>query len=65
MLIKPVATTDELRFRKDMHNAPMGQKVLVINEGGVAVFAKLNKTNLHHFTEWCPLPKRALENEDA
>lgn len=60
----PVVTTDQLRFRADMHNAPLGKKLLAINPGGVAVFAILTRANLHHFIEWCEVPKRALRDSN-
>lgn len=56
----PVASTDQLRFRLDMNNAPLGKKVLAINPSGVAVFAVLTKETLKDYQEWCELPKRAI-----
>lgn len=55
----PVVTTDAYRFRSDMENAPLGKKLQAINEGGVAVYAVLNRENIKHFIEWCEIPKRA------
>lgn len=55
----PVATTDEFRFRDDMHNAPRGKKLLLLNEGGVLVTGVLNSENTEHFIEWQYIPKRA------
>jgi hypothetical protein len=55
----PVATTDEFRFRDDMHNAPRGKKLLLLNEGGVLVTGVLNSENSEHFIEWQYIPKRA------
>lgn len=58
----PVASTDEFRMRADMHNAPLGKKLLLINEAGVLVTGKLTKENRQHFIEWQYVPKRALAN---
>lgn len=56
----PVASTDEFRMRGDMHNAPLGKKLLLINEGGSLVTGTLTKATLSHFIEWQRCPKRAL-----
>ena len=56
----PVASTDEFRMRTDMHNAPMGKKLLLINEGGVLVTGVLSRDTAAHFIEWQYVPKRAL-----
>lgn len=55
----PVASTDEFHMRLDMHNAPMGKKLLLINEGGVLVTGTLNNDNKGHYIEWQLVPKRA------
>lgn len=55
----PVASTDEIRMRSDMHNAPTGKKLLLINEGGVLVPGILTADNRSHFIEWQFVPKRA------
>lgn len=55
----PVATTHEFRMRKDMENAPMGKKLLLINEGGVLVTGTLTRDSMKHYLEWQKLPKRA------
>jgi len=59
----PVASTEEFRFRRDMHNAPTGKRILLINESGVMVQGAINNTNRNHFIEWQYLPKRALPKE--
>lgn len=55
----PVASTDALRMRSDMHNAPMGKKLLLINEGGVLVTGVLTNDNRKFYLEWQFVPKRA------
>lgn len=37
--------------------APLGKKLLAINEGGVCVFAVLTSANRDMFTHWYPLPR--------
>lgn len=59
----PVASTDEFRMRTDMENAPLGKKLQLINEGGVAVYGTLTRDTLHHFIEWQYVPKRARRND--
>lgn len=56
----PVATSDQWRMRKDMENAPIGRKLLLINPGGVLVFGTLTNETRNHFLEWAYLPKRAV-----
>ena len=58
-----VATTDQMRMRADMENAPLGEKLLLINEGGVLVPGVLTRDTLSHFIEWQRVPKRALKKE--
>ncbi len=55
----PVASTDELYMRKDMHNAPTGKRIFLINESGVLVQGVLNNENRSHYIEWQYLLKRA------
>lgn len=60
----PVVTSDEVRFRSDMENAPLGKKIQAINEGGVAVYTVLNRETAKHYIEWLEVPKRALKPND-
>lgn len=48
----PVASTDALRMRTDMENAPTGKKLLLINEGGVLVPGVLTNDNRKFYLEW-------------
>ena len=57
----PVASTPNVRMRSDMHNAPTGKKLLLINEGGVLVVGTLTNENRKHFVEWYYCPKRAKQ----
>lgn len=59
-----VASTSEFRFRDDMHNAPMGETIMLINEGGCFCRGVLNEKNKHTFIEWQYVPKRALKRKD-
>lgn len=63
-LIRDVCTTDELRFSRKMSRAPLGQKILVINEGGVAIFEWLNSETRKQYKQWCRIPKQAIDEED-
>lgn len=56
----PVASTAEFRMRRDMHNAPHGKLLLLINEGGKLTTGQLTRDTLSHFIEWQYCPKRAL-----
>lgn len=40
-----------------IETAPLGKKLIAINEGGVAVFAVLTSGNRDMFTHWYPLPR--------
>lgn len=60
MEIKP-ETFDYSAWRT-MRSAPMGRKIMALNEGGVAVMTVLNNTNVDHFTAWAPLPKKKPNN---
>jgi hypothetical protein len=57
----PVASTEELRMRSDMQNAPIGKKLLLINEGGVLVTGTLTRDIVAHYIEWQKVPKRAIK----
>lgn len=57
--IEVASVHQSFRMCADMHNAPMGKKLLLINEGGVLVTGTLNLTNRAHFVEWQHVPKRA------
>lgn len=60
----PVCSTDELRFSKKMKRAPLGQKLILINPGGVACFGNLTEKTRKDYIEWCKIPKRAIDEED-
>lgn len=59
----PVASTPDFRMRSDMHNAPRGKRVLLINESGVLTQGSLNAENMGHFIEWQYIPKRAIKEQ--
>jgi hypothetical protein len=47
-----------------MDKAPVGKKLLLINEGVVLVQGVLTNANRAHFVEWSELPKRASKQCD-
>jgi hypothetical protein len=63
MLGRPVTGEPVLNY--DMSTAPVGGKLLVLNKGGVLVFAVLTLADKRsgHFVAWCALPKRDKEEE--
>lgn len=54
-----VATTEEVFFSDDLASAPVGETLLLINEGGCLCMSALNNDTKDLFTEWLPKPKRA------
>lgn len=60
---KPVTALAPL-WSLDMSTAPLGQKLLAMNPGGVAVFASLTPSTLKHFIAWCGLPKLTPDQKE-
>ena len=60
---KPITALAPL-WSLDMSKAPLGQKLLAMNPGGVAVFASLTPSTLKHFIAWCGLPKLTPDQKE-
>lgn len=57
----PVVVSEDVYYYP-MDTAPLGKKVIALNEGGVAVFAVLTRDTLGHYKGWHPMIK---ERKDA
>lgn len=53
------ATRPDWTMNPNMSEAPLGKKLLLLNEGGVLVFGTLTNNNRDCFIQWSELPRKA------
>jgi hypothetical protein len=61
-----VLTDRNLKFRYDLENAPKGQKLQLLNRGGVALYGTIGSATRslqEGIWAWSPLPIRDREEE--
>ena len=52
------AAVDQDYFWRRMESCPLGAKVLLLTDGGVAIFGNVGTQTRRNFKGWAPLPKR-------
>jgi hypothetical protein len=52
------AAVDQTYFWRPMNTCPLGTKVLLLTDGGVAIFGNVSTHTRKHFEGWAPLPKK-------
>lgn len=52
------AAVDQSYFWRPMAGCPLGTKVLLLTDGGVAIFGQVGTNTRRNFKGWAPLPKR-------
>lgn len=53
------AMVDDTYYWRPIDTAPLGEKLQLLTQGGVAIHGKLNRRDLTsgHYLGWTPLPK--------
>lgn len=52
------AAVDQDYYWRRMETCPLGAKVLLLNDGGVAIFGLVSTHTRGSFKGWAPLPKK-------
>lgn len=52
------AAVDQGYFWRRMDDCPLGAKMLLLTDGGVAIFGQVSTNTRKDFLGWAPLPKK-------
>ena len=52
------AAVDQEYFWRRMDSCPLGAKVLLLTDGGIAIFGQVGTHTRKEFLGWAPLPKK-------